>query len=394
MNKARLIITAITTENITHTEAAHRYNVSRSWVSKLMTRYRNTGDDAFTPRTRRPQTSPTATPETIKELIHTTRTTLTTAGHDAGAHTIAWHLTTHHNHTVSPATIWRILKAEGAITPQPHKRPRSSYIRFEAALPNETWQSDFTHFRLATGTDTEILTWLDDHSRFALHITAHHRVTAKIVLETFLQASKTHGKPASTLTDNGMVFTTRLAAGRRGLNSHNALEAHLAAHGIRQKNSTPGHPTTCGKVERFQQTLKNWLRKQTPANTIEELQHHIDQFITEYNHHRPHRSIGRRTPAAAYTALGKDKPHPEKITSEARVRTDKIDDTGAISFRFAGKMHHIGIGRSYKNVRVIMLIDGKDIRVVDKQTGELLRELTLDTTRDYQRQERQKPPNP
>ena len=97
----------------------------------------------------------------------------------------------------------RILTRAGAVVPEPAKRPRSSYIRFEASQPNETWQSDFTHYRLANRTDTEIITWLDDHSRYALHISAHHRVTAKIVAETFIQtASETyfgfHGRPGSS----------------------------------------------------------------------------------------------------------------------------------------------------------------------------------------------------
>lgn len=387
MNRARLIITAITTENITHTEAARRYGVSPGWVSKLMHRYRTEGNAAFTPKSRRPHTSPTATPEPARELIRTIRHALTTAGHDAGAHTIAWHLQTHHALTISPATVWRHLKTDGLITAQPQKKPRSSYIRFQAELPNQTWQSDFTHYRLATGVDTEIITWIDDHSRFALHVSAHHRITAKIVLHSFIQATKNYGEPASTLTDNGMVFTTKLAAGRRGLNSKNALEAHLATRGIRQKNSTPGHPTTCGKVERFQQTMKNWLRKQSPAHTLEELQNQIDQFATEYNHHRPHRSLARHTPAQAYAALAKDQPNPAALDSEARVRYDKVDSTGVITFRYGGKLHHIGIGRAYKNARIIMLIDGLEIRVVDQKTGELMRELVLDPSRDYQRQQ-------
>lgn len=386
MNKARLIITAINTEHITQNEAAHRYGVSQSWVSKLLTRYKLEGEAAFTTTSRRPHTSPTTTPQSTVELITQLRTSLETAGHDAGAHTIAWHLHTHHNITIHPTTIWRYLKKHGAITPQPQKRPRSSFIRFQAELPNETWQSDFTHFRLATGADTEIITWLDDHSRFALHVSAHHRITAKIVLETFLETAQKFGEPASTLTDNGMVFTTKLAAGRRGLNSLNALEAHLATQGIRQKNSTPGHPTTCGKVERFQQTMKNYLRQQQPANNLVELQNLIDNFMADYNTHRPHRSLNRQTPGQAYTALAKAKPDPKLLNTESRVRYDKVDTTGSISFRYAGKMHHIGIGRHYKNTRVIMLIDGIEIRVVDQQTGELLRELTLDTTKDYQPQ--------
>jgi transposase InsO family protein len=386
MNKARLIITAINVEKISQAEAARRYGVTPGWVSKLLTRYKLEGEAAFAAQSRRPHNTPTATPPATVELIHSIRSSLETAGHDAGAHTIAWHLNTHHNITIHPTTIWRHLKKRGTITPQPQKRPRSSYIRFQAELPNETWQSDFTHYRLATNADTEIITWLDDHSRFALHVSAHHRITAKIVLSTFQETTQTYGEPASTLTDNGMVFTTKLAAGRRGLNSLNALEAHLAKQGIRQKNSTPGHPTTCGKVERFQQTMKNWLKQQSRPQTLLELQNLINQFIVDYNQHRPHRSLGRHTPEQAYNALAKAQPDPSLLNTESRVRYDKVDTTGSISFRHAGKMHHIGIGRHYKNTRVIMLVDGLEIRIVDQQTGELLRELTLDISKDYQPQ--------
>ncbi|GAA2643425.1 hypothetical protein [Streptomyces vastus] len=85
---------------------------------------------------------------------------LTEQGLDAGPETIAWHLQQHHLR-VSRATISRHLTAHGLVLPAPRKRPRSSYIRFQAELPNETWQADFTHDRLAdrAGTDIEILTW-------------------------------------------------------------------------------------------------------------------------------------------------------------------------------------------------------------------------------------------
>jgi transposase InsO family protein len=107
--------------------------------------------------------------------------------------------------------------------------------------------------------DAEILFWLDDHARLALSVTAHARVTGRIVLACFRESVAIHGVPASTLTDNGMVFTTRLAGGKGG---RNALEAELRRLGVVQKNSRPNHPTTCGKVERFQQTMKKWLRAQ------------------------------------------------------------------------------------------------------------------------------------
>ena len=76
------------------------------------------------------------------------RKQLCEAGLDAGADTIGWHLAHHHATVLSRATINRILVRAGTVTPQPWKRPKSSYIRFEADQPNETWQSDFTHYRL------------------------------------------------------------------------------------------------------------------------------------------------------------------------------------------------------------------------------------------------------
>ncbi|MEU7909450.1 helix-turn-helix domain-containing protein [Microbispora bryophytorum] len=222
MSKARLIITAVVVEGRSQAEVARSYGVSKGWVSKLVARYRQQGEDAFEPRSRRPKTSPTAIDAATVELIVRLRKDLSGQGLDAGPDTIAWHLHQHHQVTVSRATISRYLTRAGMVTPEPNKRPRSSYIRFQAEQPNETWQADFTHYRLADSTDAEILTWLDDHSHYALSVTAHHRVTGPIVRDTFRHAVAAHGVPASTLTDNGMVFTTRLAGGRGGRNPSKA----------------------------------------------------------------------------------------------------------------------------------------------------------------------------
>ncbi len=237
-------------------------------------------------------TSPNATPTATIELITDTRLKLTAQGLDAGPDTIAWHLQHHHHITVSVSTIARTLTRHQLVTPEPVKRPKSSYIRFQAEQPNETWQSDFTHYPLATAVDVEILTWLDDHSRTALSVTAHLRVTGRIVRDTFRATTAEHGIPASTLTDSGMVYTTRFAGGHGG---RNAFEAELVRLHITQKNSRPNHPTTCGKVERFQQTMKKWLRAQ-PAqpSTIAGLQALLDRFVDEYYHRRPHRSLPHR----------------------------------------------------------------------------------------------------
>jgi transposase InsO family protein len=391
MSRARLVITAVTVEKRPVSEVARSYGVARSWVYTLLARYRAEGDAAFEPRSRRPKTSPRAISADTADLIVRLRKELTDQGLDAGPVTVAWHLEHHHQTRVSPATISRHLTRRGLITPEPKKRPKSSYIRFQADQPNECWQADFTHYPLANGAGTEILTWLDDHSRYALSVTAHQRITGPIVLTTFQAATAAYGVPASTLTDNGMVFTTRLSGGRGG---RNGLEHELRRLGIRQKNGKPNHPQTQGKVERFQQTLKKWLAAQPrqPA-TITELQALLGQFTTIYNHQRPHRSLPRRqTPAAAYATRPKAAPGNRDADTHDRVRTDKIWAVGTVTLRHAGKLHHIGVGRAHAGTEVLILTQDLHIRIISKATGELLRELTLDPSRDYQPTGR--PPGP
>ena len=390
MSKARLIITAVVLEGRSQVDVAREYDVSKGWVSKLVARYRIEGDTAFEPRSKRPLSSPNKTPDDTLELITKIRTELGAQGLDAGTDTIVWHLKHHHQIVVSTSTVHRHLRAAGLVTPEPKKRPKSSYIRFEANQPNETWQSDFTHYRLANGVDVEIITWLDDHSRYALSVTAHLRITGTIVLTTFRAAHNVHGKPASTLTDNGMVYTTRFAGGTGG---RNTFETELVNERIVQKNSRPNHPTTCGKVERFQQTLKHWLRAQPQPATTNELQTLLDTFTNTYNHHRPHRSLPHRaTPATIYTTRPKATPGDTSHHAHYRVRHDRISQAGNITIRHNSRLHHIGINKQLAGTYVIALIDDLHIRIIDAATGEVLRDLTLDPTRDYQPTGR--PPGP
>ncbi|HTA02724.1 MAG TPA: helix-turn-helix domain-containing protein, partial [Streptosporangiaceae bacterium] len=260
-------------------EVARTYGVARSWVYALLARYRAEGEAAFEPRSRRPKTSPAAISDAAVELIIRLRKELAGQGLDAGPHTIAWHLKHHHNITVSPATISRYLTRQGLVAAEPRKRPKSSYIRFAAEQPNERWQSDFIHWYLAGGTEVEIVSWLDDHSRLALSVTAHPVTTGQVTLATFRAAVAAHGAPASTLTDNGTVYTTRFVGGGGG---RNGLENELRALGVTQKNGRPNHPQTQGKVERFQQTLQKWLRAQPPAATLTGLQAQLDAFTSYY----------------------------------------------------------------------------------------------------------------
>jgi transposase InsO family protein len=394
VSKARLVITAVVVEGRGVRETARRYHVSPGWVSRLIVRYRAEGEAAFEPRSRRPHSQPTAIPAATGELIITLRRELTRQGLDAGAHTIAWHLRQRYRQTVSDATIWRTLQRAGLIIPEPKKKPKAAFICFAAEQPNEMWQTDFTHYRLTRpdgtpGADVEILSFLDDHSRYALSITCHQPVTGPAVLATFRQTVTDQGIPASVLSDNGMVFTTRFSGGRAGRDTLNGFQSELRRLGVIEKHSRPNHPTTCPKVERFQQTLKKWLRAQPKQpQTVAELQAMCDTFLAYYNECRPHRSLGRRTPAAAYQDRPKATPTASTPAGpQPRVRRDVIDNDGKLTLRHNSRLHHIGIGRAHAGTRVTLLIHDLQIRILTED-GELLRELTLDPTRDYQPQHR------
>jgi transposase InsO family protein len=277
------------------------------------------------------------------------------------------------------STIWRILSRRGLVVSQPHKRPRSSWKRFCAELPNQRWQADVTHWRLADHTEVEILDLIDDHSRLALASHARAVTTGPDVVYTFIAAFTTWGTPAGVLTDNGAIFTAK----QRG-DERTALEITLGEMGIKYSRSRPYHPQTCGKVERFHQTLKKHLRALPAAATITELQHQIDAFLAYYNNIRPHRALRRRTPIQAFNDRPKALPTGYQIPPHYRIRHDKIDAAGVITIRHNSRLHHIGLSKHLRDTKVTVLIDDLDIRVLHHDTGQLIRKLVLDPTRDYQ----------
>jgi hypothetical protein len=192
-----------------------------------------------------------------------------------------------------------------------------------------------------------------------------------------------HGRPERMLTDNGAVFTG-LYRGRGWV----ALERELTALGIALSHCRPYHPQTCGKVERLHQTLKKWLARQDPAATISALQTQLDAFTAYYNTQRPHRGIGRQTPQTAWHARPRAIPARQgiRVSEHFRVRRDRVDADGKLTLRHNSKLHHIGIGRRWSGTKVLILARDLDLRIITQDNGELIRELTLDPTRDYQAQ--------
>jgi transposase InsO family protein len=385
MSQARVVVLQVLSGQFTVTAAAKAYGLSRQHVHRLLKRYHEGGLDAVEPRSRRPHGNSRAVGDEVIAAIVRLREQLVEDGFDAGPLTLQWHLDRAGLAVPSTSTIRRILHHHGLITPQPRKRPKSSYHRFAAAQPNECWQSDFTHWHLADGTEVEILNWLDDHSRYLLACTAYHRVGGPDVVVSFTDTVNTHGLPASTLTDNASVYTSRFTHG------HNEFELLLRTLGVTQKNGHPGHPQTQGKVERFHQTLKRWLTPRPRPADLAGMQTLLDSFRHIYNAERAHRALPpRTTPAQAYTALPKAAP-PGTAGEHFRIRHDTVDQCGKLTLRYASRLHHLGIGRAHAGTKVLIIVTATTVTVVTQPTHQLIASHHIDTARNYWRNQQKSP---
>jgi len=381
MGMAELVVAAVVVQGRPKAEVARDYGISRRWVITLVQRYLAEGDAGLTPRSRRPRHSPNRTPLAIEDEIIEIRKRLDRAGHEAGAATIAAHLERRHGSTPAISTIWRILSERGFVSPQPHKRPKSSYVRFEADMSNELWQTDITHWSLAEGIDVEIINIVDDHSRLCIASIARLVFKAGDVDACFKQATAAYGDPARLLSDNGAVFTGRYRHVGRV-----ALELTVNSRGIAFAHSRPYHPQTCGKVERFHKTQKRWLGTRRRPRTLRGLQRQLDEFRRYYNAERPHRALGRRTPQEAYDARPKASPTGIPLDdAHYRVRHDRVDANGKLTLRHGSRLHHIGVGRRHARQSVLILVKDRHVRITTTD-GLQLRDFELDPSRDYQPQ--------
>lgn len=378
MDLAKYAVTAVLVEGRSLRSVAASTGRSKSWVQRHVALYREGGEEALVARKRGPATAANRTACEVEDAIVAMRKHLSDQGLDAGARTIGYHLTSSGTPTPALATIHRVLQRRGFVTPQPQKRPRNSWIRFESDLPNETWQSDMTHWQLEDASGVEIINFIDDYSRAVLCSSVVKVAKAADVVRLFFDTAALYGLPASVLSDNGAIYTSTYRE------SHSGLEIDLALLGITFKHGKPYHPQTQGKVERYHLTLKKWLRKQPPAQSIDELQHQIDRFVRYYNEERPHQARGC-PPMHAWRALDKATPTlaGQQLLAKTRVRHDRVDDTGCVTLRYRRTLHHISLGRRYRGRRVIILMADLDVRVITDD-GELIRHFTLNPAKNYQ----------
>jgi transposase InsO family protein len=376
------------------TQFCRRQGITRATFYKWQARVRAEGPDGLQERSRRPHTSPGITAAEVEDQIVRIRKELADNGDYNGPESIRERLVVATRRDAvmrgwtprrvqqavdevpSRATIARVLTRRGQVKPAPGKRPRSSYHRFEAARPNEMWQSDWTSWHLTSGRLVAIAGTVDDHSRLLVGIGACHGYgTAELVWQVMSTAIEAHGIPMTSLSDNGRVYSLR----RYRDAGETAFEINLQALGCRVATSTPYHPQTCGKIERLWQTLKKWLTAHGPYATVGELNTALVEFTEYYNHQRPHRALHGRTPAEVFAATGAARPADRPLPATLSVRRCWTSNAGVVP---VGLHHVVALGARWKRIPVTVIRDGDHVAIY--AGNRLIRTLDIDPTRTYQ----------
>lgn len=351
------------------TALCRELEISRQTLYKYRRRFEAEGPAGLVERSRRPHSSPTRVSMDTEDAIVRLRKELRI---DNGAQAIAYQLARRGDIAPSVATIHRVLVRRGMVTPQPQKRPKVAWKRFEWPRPNDAWQIDATSWALADGKTVWIMDVMDDHSRALVAARVDTGPTARVAWEAFTAAVQEWGLPAHVMNDNGSCFTGRLS-----FQGTADFERMLRSLGIQQICSRPSHPQTCGKLERSHQTTKTWLRLEPPARTIDELQHQLDRWRDHYNHARPHKALNGQTPAERWNASPPGKPGAA-ITGPVRASVHSVHKAGHIGW----SDYVVGIDSRLAGQNVLVVARDYNLAIYG-QTG-LLRRLTIDTSRRYQ----------
>lgn len=382
MKAMAAVMAFVAEEPVNVAQVCRDCQISRKTFYKYVQRCRVEGPAGFEERSRRPHTFPGAVAGDVEDAVVAKRKELADDGHEHGATTIQYWLGQDRRfkgRVPSVATVHRILVRRGFVVPQPEKRPKASWRRFEAPAPNEWWQVDFIEWVTAADGLVKVFNIVDDHSRVACRCRAVLEATSAEAWTTFCQAAQHWGLPAGVLSDNGLCFSGKL----RGFEV--PFEAKLRDAGIRPFTGRPYHPQTTGKVERFQQTLKKWLRRQDRrrglARDLAELQARLDRFCTYYNEQRPHQGIGRVTPLTRWQASPASKPATEPLphpTPRSRAHTVTVSPSGCIDLHSVS----IGVGAEWAGCQATVIVDGNYATIFSGD--HLVRHLKLDHSRNYQ----------
>ncbi|HEY2127363.1 MAG TPA: IS481 family transposase [Streptosporangiaceae bacterium] len=280
------------------TEIAARNGVSRQTVHAWVRRYRAGGLAALADKSHRPQSCPHQIPAEVEAAVCELRR----AHPRWGPARLAFELGKRDIAPVpSEATLYRVLVRNGLIAPGQHRRPASSYIRWERGEPMELWQLDIMGgVFLADGTEVKLVSGLDDHSRYCVTAQLVARATGRAVCAAFAASLARYGIPGEVLTDNGKQFTGRFTRPRP---SEVLFERICRENGITTRLTRPRTPTTTGKIERWHKTLRTeFLAACDSFASLAHAQAELDVWVAWYNRERPHQSLGMATPASRFTA--------------------------------------------------------------------------------------------
>ncbi len=360
-------------EQLDVTAVCLELGISRQTFYKYVSRFNAEGVEGLLERSRRPSARPGQTSAAIEDEIVRWRKQLIGEGWDGGAVSI-WHRM-HRAGQAPPSarTVHRVLVRRGLVTPQPAKRPRSSYRRFEYPRTNDCWQIDATECLLSDGTKVVVFHLVDDCSRKSLGSLAAPAETAEAANRCVSGAIAAHGIPAMFLSDNGAAFSARCRGGEA------ELERALRVLGVRVVTSSPFHPQTCGKNERLHLTFKQWLARQPRPDTLTDLQACADTFDHLYNSERPHSALHGATPDEAW-ANRERCPEPT-VPADPRTRISEVTvaANGAVPI---GRRRQVQVGRKWAGATVTTIITGDHVRILYKR--QLVRDLIIDPTRRYQ----------
>ena len=342
--------------------------ISRQSFYKYRRRWLEEGPAGLVERSRRPHSSPHQVAVEVEDAIVRLRKELMV---DNGAQAITWHLE-RRGVVVSAATVHRVLTRRGMVVPQPEKRPKSSWRRFEWPRPNDVWQIDATCWALADNREIWIMDVLDDHSRVLIAARVCDGPTGAAAWEALSHGIAEWGPPARVMSDNGTCFTARFS----GFPGECDFERSLRAMGIVHMPSSPAHPQTCGKLERSHQTTKRWLAAAGPAPTPAALQAQLDRWRNHYNTQRPHRAANGGTPLEQWNATQRAAPGGPIGRSHATLH--KVAANGTIGWR----NYSIGIDTALAG-DTVLVVANNDHLTVHGRTG-IARSLTIDPSRRYQ----------
>jgi transposase InsO family protein len=324
------------------------FQVSRKTAHKWLGRYRQEGEAGLADRSRRPRSSPGATPAALEEAVLEVR-----EAHPAwGGRKIRARLLAQ-GRTEAPAasTITAILRRHGKIDPEESGKHKA-WQRFEAQAPNDLWQMDFKgHFAMDQGR-CHPLTVLDDHSRYALGLEACADERGVTVKQRLTGVFRRYGLPRKMLMDNGPPW------GADAAHPYTPLTVWLLKLGVKVGHSGPYHPQTLGKDERFHRTLKAEVLQYCRGLELAACQRRFEEWRLLYNLERPHEALGLAPPVSRYRESPRGFPEalpPVVYGPGDQVR--KVQAEGWLTFR----SRHFRVSKAFRGEAVALrptLTDG------------------------------------